>query len=93
MAQIAESVKHTVEGLTKDVKASQLHTSTVDPSEASSGTHITTMHGTRIANTDTWLKAADSRLGGPALLEDHIALEKIHRFDHERIPERCVLCR
>jgi len=30
---------------------------------------------------------------GPALLEDQIAREKIHRFDHERIPERVVHAR
>lgn len=32
-------------------------------------------------------------LPGPALLEDQIAREKIHRFDHERIPERVVHAR
>jgi catalase len=30
---------------------------------------------------------------GPALLEDQIGREKIHRFDHERIPERVVHAR
>jgi catalase len=30
---------------------------------------------------------------GPALLNDQIAREKIHRFDHERIPERVVHAR
>lgn len=30
---------------------------------------------------------------GPALLEDSIGREKIHRFDHERIPERVVHAR
>lgn len=30
---------------------------------------------------------------GPLLLEDHIGREKIHCFDHERIPERVVHAR
>jgi catalase len=30
---------------------------------------------------------------GPALLNDQIAREKLHRFDHERIPERVVHAR
>jgi catalase len=30
---------------------------------------------------------------GPMLLNDQIAREKIHRFDHERIPERVVHAR
>lgn len=30
---------------------------------------------------------------GPSLLEDHAAREKIHSFDHERIPERVVHAR
>ena len=30
---------------------------------------------------------------GPSLLEDQIGREKIHRFDHERIPERVVHAR
>ena len=32
------------------------------------------------------LKAVDGTRTGPSLLEDQIAREKIHRFDHERIP-------
>lgn len=39
------------------------------------------------------LKAQDGTHVGPSLLEDQIALEKIHRFDHERIPERVVHAR
>lgn len=69
MAQLAASIKHSVQGLTVDAKSAQLLHSTVDPSEAASGKFITTMHGTRAENTDTWLKAADPTFGGPALLE------------------------
>ena len=39
------------------------------------------------------LKAVDGLHTGPSLLEDQIAREKIHRFDHERIPERVVHAR
>ncbi|KZV92863.1 catalase [Exidia glandulosa HHB12029] len=93
MEQVAASIKRSVQGVVLDGKSAQLLHSTVDPNEAASGKVITTMHGTRVANTDTWLKAADAQFGGPALLEDHVALEKIHRFDHERIPERVVHAR
>lgn len=33
------------------------------------------------------------KYNGPMLLEDQIGREKIHRFDHERIPERVVHAR
>jgi catalase len=39
------------------------------------------------------LKATPEDGTGPALIEDQNALEKIHRFDHERIPERVVHAR
>lgn len=39
------------------------------------------------------LKVGCESTVGPALLEDHIAREKIMRFDHERIPERVVHAR
>ena len=39
------------------------------------------------------LKATHPGGTGPALLEDQVAMEKIHRFDHERIPERIVHAR
>jgi catalase len=51
------------------------------------------MHGMPFDNTQTWLKATPPDGTGPALLEDQIAMEKIHRFDHERIPERVVHAR
>lgn len=42
-----------------------------------------------VANHD-WhtsrLKVQDGTHTGPSLLEDQISREKIHRFDHERIP-------
>ncbi|EEH22140.2 catalase A [Paracoccidioides brasiliensis Pb03] len=54
---------------------------------------FTTDHGTKVSNTDNWLRAASENQTGPSLLEDQIAREKIHRFDHERIPERVVHAR
>jgi catalase len=44
----------------------------------------------KISNTDSTLTAGT---GGPQLLEDHLAREKIQHFDHERIPERVVHAR
>lgn len=52
-----------------------------------------TDHGVGITDPDHWLKLGDDKKAGPSLLEDQIAREKIHRFDHERIPERVVHAR
>jgi len=54
---------------------------------------ITTDYGVTQSNTDDWLKVSTEDKTGPMLLEDHAAREKIHRFDHERIPERVVHAR
>ncbi len=51
---------------------------------------MTTAQGAPIADDQNWLTAGP---GGPQLLEDHIAREKIFHFDHERIPERVVHAR
>ena len=42
---------------------------------------------------DSRLRISDGSTIGPSLLEDQFAREKIHRFDHERIPERVVHAR
>ena len=42
---------------------------------------------------DSRLRISDGSTVGPSLLEDQFAREKIHRFDHERIPERVVHAR
>ncbi|KAJ5985746.1 hypothetical protein N7499_007963 [Penicillium canescens] len=88
-------------GLEKAQQASQSASSknkkTVDLSHDTVDAHTskpqTTDHGVRIENPDNWLKVASDRKTGPSLLEDQIAREKIHRFDHERIPERVVHAR
>ncbi|EKM48646.1 uncharacterized protein PHACADRAFT_132272 [Phanerochaete carnosa HHB-10118-sp] len=55
--------------------------------------YLTSDLGVKVSDTDNWLKVSDGKTSGPSLLEDHIAREKIHRFDHERIPERVVHAR
>jgi catalase len=54
---------------------------------------ITSDFGVKQANTDDWLKVVSEDKTGPMLLEDSFGREKIHRFDHERIPERVVHAR
>ena len=51
---------------------------------------LTTQTGAIIADDENSLRAGKR---GPTLLEDHILLEKIQHFDHERIPERIVHAR
>ena len=54
---------------------------------------ITTDWGEKIGNTDHWLAISNEDRYGSTLLEDGHGREKIHRFDHERIPERVVHAR
>lgn len=54
---------------------------------------ITSDFGVRQGNTDDWYRVTTNDKAGPMLLEDGFAREKIHRFDHERIPERVVHAR
>lgn len=60
--------------------------------QVAGGSHppMTTQTGARISDDENSLKAGTR---GPSLLEDHILLEKIQHFDHERIPERIVHAR
>ncbi|MFC7379228.1 catalase [Brevundimonas sp. GCM10030266] len=51
---------------------------------------ITTNHGVPVSDNQNSLKAGRR---GPSLLEDFVLREKIHHFDHERIPERIVHAR
>ncbi|KAI0200752.1 catalase [Astrocystis sublimbata] len=59
------------------------------------GDRLTTDYGVKqpTAAPDEWLRVVRDGQTGPMLLEDSIAREKIHRFDHERIPERVVHAR
>jgi catalase len=56
------------------------------------GTHppLTSQTGAIIADDENSLRAGER---GPTVLEDHLLLEKIQHFDHERIPERIVHAR
>jgi catalase len=54
------------------------------------GEALTTNHGVRVNDNQNSLKAGDR---GATLIEDFILREKIHHFDHERIPERIVHAR
>ncbi|ATY60864.1 catalase A [Cordyceps militaris CM01] len=72
------------------IKAEQLSSNTV---EATQESRLTSDFGTKQSNTDDWLRVANDDKTGPSLLEDAFGREKIHRFDHERIPERVVHAR
>ncbi|GJN67672.1 catalase A [Purpureocillium lilacinum] len=74
----------------KDAKAENLAHVTVEPTK---DTRITSDFGTKQTNTDDWLKVNSKDKTGPMLLEDNFGREKIHHFDHERIPERVVHAR
>ncbi|KAK3186667.1 catalase 1 [Lecanicillium sp. MT-2017a] len=86
---VPDSVKHAVAGK-GGAKHDQMRSETVEPTEK---TRITTDWGTKQSNTDDWLRVYKEGQTGPMLLEDGFAREKIHRFDHERIPERVVHAR
>lgn len=51
---------------------------------------LTTRQGLKVNDTNNSLKAG---VRGATLLEDFLLREKIHSFDHERIPERIVHAR
>ena len=50
-----------------------------DTNTVNSDQFLTTDHGTKISNTDNWLRPVDGTRTGPALLEDQIAREKVWR--------------
>jgi len=75
----------------KDEKHRQLDKDSRDYMDSSAC--LTTDFGVKQSNTDDWLKVATEDKTGPMLLEDGHGREKIHRFDHERIPERVVHAR
>lgn len=75
---------------TKNKKLVDLEAETVD---GTSKQPQSTDHGVGITDPDHWLRVTNEKQTGPSLLEDQIAREKIHRFDHERIPERVVHAR
>jgi catalase len=78
-------------GLTDDAKQQDLKPNMKDYHDKNN--RITSDWGVKQTNTDDWLKVVSKDQQGPQLLEDGFAREKIHRFDHERIPERVVHAR
>ncbi|KAF5658453.1 catalase-1 [Fusarium heterosporum] len=87
--KVTGAIKHAVMGHAND-KIDQLKANMVEPNE---NTRITSDWGVKQNDTDHWLRVATEDQTGPSLLEDSFAREKIHRFDHERIPERVVHAR
>ncbi|WP_339839467.1 catalase [uncultured Maribacter sp.] len=67
-------------------KSKQLDKFTIDNSDKA----LTTRQGLKVSDTNNSLKAGPR---GATLLEDFLLREKIHSFDHERIPERIVHAR
>ncbi|KAI9689896.1 MAG: catalase A [Bathelium mastoideum] len=90
-SQILSSLSKTANGQTKDGKHRDLERDIKDAHDPSWRIHSD--FGVKESNTDDWLKVATEDHTGPSLLEDSFAREKIHRFDHERIPERVVHAR
>ena len=68
----------------KPGNAGELHQRIAD------GDALTTNFGVPVSDNQNSLRSAER---GPSLLEDFILREKIHHFDHERIPERIVHAR
>lgn len=88
---IVENVKSVLPDMSTSAKINDLKCDTVDVESHKPG--LTTDFGVPVSNTDHWLKVSNGQNVGPHLLEDAIGREKIHRFDHERIPERVVHAR
>ncbi|OTA60700.1 catalase-domain-containing protein [Hypoxylon sp. EC38] len=89
MSEAAQKVKSMVSG-EKGRKVADLDTvtQTVSPKD-----RITSDFGVKMGNVDEWLRVVNEDKTGPMLLEDSFSRERIHRFDHERIPERVVHAR
>ncbi|KAG8629628.1 hypothetical protein KVT40_003493 [Elsinoe batatas] len=79
------SFKNTITGAAQDAKAKDLARNTVDLQNSKG--RLTTDYGVKVPDTDNWLKVSIL-----CYLKTH-GREKIHRFDHERIPERVVHAR
>ncbi|OLN81429.1 Catalase-1 [Colletotrichum chlorophyti] len=99
VSDTVKKAENTVMG-EKSKKVAQLAEDMVSPGPKDP---MTSDFGTKIENTDDWLRVTNNDKIGPSLLEDAFAREKvcfitittyqIHRFDHERIPERVVHAR
>jgi len=90
-SEIVSRAASAVSGSARGEKLAQLESVTKNANDPNA--RITSDFGVRQSNTDDWLKVVNEDKTGPLLLEDPFAREKIHRFDHERIPERVVHAR
>ncbi|KAK3369595.1 catalase-like domain-containing protein [Lasiosphaeria ovina] len=90
MSSTAQKVQHAVMGPREGDKTADF---LKDTKEMTPNARLTTDYGVKQTSADDWLKVVSQDKTGPALLEDPFARERIHRFDHERIPERVVHAR
>ncbi|KIW33248.1 uncharacterized protein PV07_00114 [Cladophialophora immunda] len=91
--EIGNSAAESVQSMAQNKKIADLEKNKKDQQDTKQNT--TTDWGAKVSDVDHWLKIADDKSGriGPSFLEDQVARERIHRFDHERIPERVVHAR
>ncbi|KAI0181186.1 catalase [Hypoxylon sp. FL1284] len=89
VSDTAQKVKSMVGG-EKGRKVADLDavSQTVSPKD-----RITSDFGVKMNSVDNWLGVTSEEKQGPLLMEDSFARERVHRFDHERIPERVVHAR
>lgn len=92
MASLTSRIQGALPNITQNKKINDLEKDIVNL-ETYKIKGLTTDFGSAVSDTDTWLKVSNGGTAGPSLLEDHVGREKIHRFDHERIPERVVHAR
>ncbi|KAK0747386.1 catalase-like domain-containing protein [Apiosordaria backusii] len=85
-----EKVQHAVLGPRGGDKVADLQKETKEMTDKA---RLTTDYGVKQTSADDWLRIVNNDKTGPMLLEDPFARERIHRFDHERIPERVVHAR
>ena len=71
-------------------RAERGHGGELHQQPSASGERLTTNLGVPLSDNQNSLRAGPR---GPTLLEDFALREKIHHFDHERIPERIVHAR
>ncbi|KAK3331713.1 catalase-1 [Cercophora scortea] len=93
MAQLIPDAIHKAQQVVmghKGDKITDLQREFKDPSPKD---RLTTDYGVKQTTADDWLKVVSEDRQGPMLLEDPFGRERIHRFDHERIPERVVHAR
>lgn len=91
LASGLEKLQGTVNGSSENRKVADISKDMRDYHDPNA--RLTTDFGVKQSNTDDWLSVSTADKQGPQLLEDHAGREKIHRFDHERIPERVVHAR